>query len=82
MLNRGFLKYTFCLFAFFSFCGLTCFSLSGQEKQSEKQAASPADQPLIVFMIGEEGYKTSESLPAFAKGAFAAFGIPHAVCVR
>ncbi|MCH9725994.1 MAG: ThuA domain-containing protein [Planctomycetes bacterium] len=67
MLNRGFLKYTFCLFAFFSFCGLTCFSLSGQEKQSEKQAASPADQPLIVFMIGEEGYKTSESLPAFAK---------------
>jgi len=67
MLNRVFLKHSLSLFAFFGFCGLAFFSLSGEEKQPAKPAATPADHPLIVFMIGEEGYKTAESLPAFAK---------------
>ncbi len=68
MLNRIFLKHTFSLIAFFSFCGFVILPLSGEEKKaSTKPASSPEDQPLIVFVIGEKGYKTAESLPAFAK---------------
>lgn len=68
MLNRASLKSVCTLSAFVLFCGLTFFSLSGEEKDPKKQqAASPEDHPLILFMIGEEGYKTAESLPAFAK---------------
>ncbi|MEQ9072009.1 MAG: ThuA domain-containing protein, partial [Gimesia chilikensis] len=68
MLNRASLKSICTLSAFVLFCGLTFFSLSGEEKDPKKQqAASPEDHPLILFMIGEEGYKTAESLPAFAK---------------
>lgn len=66
MLNRVFLKHTLSLLVVLGSCGLFVFSLEGAEKP-ESKAASPADHPLILFMIGEEGYKTAESLPAFAK---------------
>lgn len=67
MLNRIFLKHSLSLFAFSCFCGLAFLSLSGADKPAKNKAQTPADQLLIVFMIGEEGYKTAESLPAFAK---------------
>ncbi|QDT99489.1 PVC-type heme-binding CxxCH protein [Gimesia aquarii] len=67
MLNRTFLKHTLYLFAFTCVCGFSFLSVTGEEKQPPSKAQTPDDQPLIVFMIGEKGYKTSESLPAFAK---------------
>ncbi len=67
MLNRVILKHALSLFVVLGFCSLFVFPLPGEEKTDSKKAATPADQPLILFMIGEEGYKTAESLPAFAK---------------
>ncbi|QDT91251.1 PVC-type heme-binding CxxCH protein [Gimesia algae] len=67
MLNRVILKHALSLFVVLGFCSLSVFPLLGAEKTDSKKAATPADQPLILFMIGEEGYKTAESLPAFAK---------------
>ncbi|MAC51621.1 MAG: dehydrogenase, partial [Gimesia sp.] len=67
MLNRMILKHVLSLSVFLGFCSLVVFPLPGEEQTDSPKAATPADQPLILFVIGEEGYKTAESLPAFAK---------------
>ena len=62
MLNRMILKHVLSLSVFLGFCSLVVFPLPGEEQTDSPKAATPADQPLILFVIGEEGYKTAESL--------------------